>query len=128
MAPTMTCQTASFALFLGKGDLAKQILEDCEAKNGLLRRSKPDGRQPLELVRTEKALGLQHRQISTGLMLLAQLGERPLTSIFGTIKPNRWSQVFGERWNSCIPFASRGKEGDGTQQTGRVAASDVISH
>jgi hypothetical protein len=65
-------QAVSFALFLGKTNLATQILKDAREKR-IAVQIEPDGRQPLELVRT-KAWSYSIGNLA-GLMSLAKLGE-----------------------------------------------------
>jgi hypothetical protein len=65
-------QAMSFALFVGRNDLAKQIAESSRDKRIALQ-IEPDGRQPLELART-KAWSYSNMNLD-GLMLLARLAE-----------------------------------------------------
>jgi hypothetical protein len=66
-------QAISFALFVGRNDLAQQIAESAKQKRIALQ-IEPDGRQPLELERT-KAWSYSNMNLD-GLMQLARLAER----------------------------------------------------
>ncbi|MFP4190524.1 MAG: alginate lyase family protein [Candidatus Hydrogenedentota bacterium] len=73
-------QVASFALFTGQDDVAREVLEESRERR-IQEQSEPDGRQPRELDRT---LPWSYSVMNLrGYMALAHLGERAGVDIWG---------------------------------------------
>ncbi len=97
-------QVVSFALFLNRTELATNVLNTAREKR-IAVQIEPDGRQPLELVRT-KAWSYSTGNLS-GLMSLANLGERVGVDLWHF--ETKDGRGIRRALDYLIPFATREK-------------------
>jgi type 1 glutamine amidotransferase len=97
-------QAASYALFVGQNDFAKELLLNAATKRIALQ-IEPDGRQPLELART-KAWSYSSGNLA-GLMSLARLGENVGVDLWNFQTAD--GRSIRAALNYLLPFAVEGK-------------------
>lgn len=94
-------QAASYALFIGKQELAREILLNARQKR-IGAQIEPDGRQPLELART-RAWSYSVGNLD-GLMLLARLGENVQVDLWNFETPD--GRGIRKALDYLVPFAA----------------------
>jgi hypothetical protein len=115
-------QTVSLAFFLGKQDLAKSILQRVGSKR-IAVQIEPDGRQPLELVRT-KAWGYSLSNLN-GLMSLARLAEHVDIDLWNYETAD--GRSIRKAIDFLLPYAAGEKKWD-YQQLGGWSARSMLGH
>jgi hypothetical protein len=114
-------QVASFALFLGKEELARQVVQEAKTRR-IAVQIEPDGRQPLELTRT-KAWSYSVGNLS-GLMSLARLGEHVDVDLWNFKTPD--DRSIRAALDFLIPF-SEGRKKWPYEQIGGFSGQAVRS-
>src|SRR5215467_7190415 len=105
-------QVADFALFTGKKELAREVIEQAKEKR-LARQVMSDGSQPLEAARTR---GLSYTLFNLeGLMQLALLGEHVGVDLWGF--QTKDGRSIPKTLDYAVPYAAGDKKWEGQQIT-----------
>jgi len=105
-------QVADFALFTGKTELARDVIQQAKEKR-LARQVMPDGSQPLEAARTR---GLSYSLFNLqGLMELALLGEHVGVDLWGF--QTKDGRSIRKTLDYALPYAAGDKKWEGQQIT-----------
>ena len=98
-------QVVNFALFVGKKNMAKKVLESAKSRR-IATQIQPDGKQPLELARTRS---FDYSTINlTALFALARFGEHTGVDLWHYTTPDM--KGIHAALDYLIPYADNGKE------------------